>query len=306
VLRLQQGEREPPALVRKAKTARLPASQVLHTFVLTRAQAGAGVVIHMLSSTTNPRVKHAIRVRDGAERDLLLAEGERLVEELIRSGLILTQAFHVAQPNERTAAMLAVLHSSLVECFPASDAVMRAISDTVHPQGIVTIARRPEHRSLHDLPLGESTLCIVLDAVQDPGNVGTIIRSAEAAGAAAVIALSGTADAFSPKVLRSAMGSAFRLPVIRCGDMDELFGWAEAAGFVTLAADGEAALTHVNHDWKRRTLLVLGNEAKGVSPALLSRCSVRVRIPMCEPVESLNVASAAAVLMFEAARQRGY
>lgn len=260
----------------------------------------------MLTSTANPRVKQAIRVREGRDRELLFAEGERLVEELAVSSLDIIQAFHSEQPNDRAATLIQSLSARNVECLAATDAVLKALSDTVQPQGIIAIAKRPAAIAPEHLPRTPPPLLVALDGVQDPGNVGTILRTAEAAGAAAVIPLAGTADVFAPKVLRSAMGSAFRLPIL-CGlDAETLFAWADQRSIVTVAADGTATETHVAFDWNRSTLLVMGNEARGVSPALLRRCSARVRIPMRPPVESLNVAAAAAVLLFEAARQRGY
>ncbi len=274
--------------------------------VLTGRLSGAGVITNMLSSATNLRVKHAIRVRAGDERDLLLVEGERLVEELVSSGLRVVRVFYAENPSARSMKVLELLGSAGVECMAASRAVMRAISDTVHPQGILAIAQRPSACSLETLSLTEPALVVALDAVQDPGNVGTIIRTAEAAGATALVSLPGTADVFSPKVLRSAMGSAFRLPLIRCTEVVGLLGWAGSAGLQKVAADGGAAVEHTAVIWGRPTLLILGNEANGVSAEALAGCDVRVRIPMRPPVESLNVASAAAVLLFEAARQRGY
>lgn len=260
----------------------------------------------MLTSTANPRVKEAIRIRDGRERGLLFAEGERLVEELLASGLRVTQVFHSDAPSARVQRLIEASSASGAQCFPAADSVLKSLSDTVQTQGVIAIAERPAVLDLGHLPIGETPLIVALDSVQDPGNVGTILRTAEAAGAAAVVALPGTADAFAPKVLRSAMGSAFRLPILSGIGADALFAWAAERSLVTVAADGSAEQTHTSFDWQRPTLLIMGNEARGVSPALLERCGSRVRIPMQAPVESLNVAAAAAVLLFEAARQRGY
>jgi len=274
--------------------------------VLTWLPSGAGVTADMLASTSNPRVKHAIRVRLGDEPDLLLAEGERLVEELVSSGLPVLRVFHAEAPSARTADILGGLQAAQVECLPASGAVMKAISDTVHPQGIIAIAQRPAALTMEALRASGPSLVVMLEAVQDPGNVGTIIRTAEAAGATALVSLPGTADVYSPKVLRSAMGSAFRLPILNHVTTEELFSWAQQRGVTIAGAAGTGAVDYTDYDWRKPTLLILGNEAKGVSPALLDRCDARVRIPIRPPVESLNVASAAAVLLFEAARQRGY
>lgn len=260
----------------------------------------------MLTSTANERIKHAIRVREGRERGLLFAEGERLIEELAASGLEIKRVFHAAEPTSRTSGLLQRLRDDEVECLTASEAVLKALSDTVQTQGIIALAERPAAATLESIQIRSKPLLVALDAVQDPGNVGTILRTAEAAGAAAAIPLAGSADVFAPKVLRSAMGSAFRLPVLAGIPVETLFSWAKNNDVRVVAAAGSGAVIHTSHDWTRPTLLILGNEAKGVSPTLLERCDVRVRVPMRAPVESLNVATAAAVLLFEAARQRGY
>jgi RNA methyltransferase, TrmH family len=272
--------------------------------VLTRRDSDAGVWQTMLTSCTNPRVKHAIRVREGDERGLLFAEGERLVEDLAASGLEIIHAFHHMRPSTRTSKLLESLQQRGIECFPAQDSVMKTMSDTVHPQGIIALAKRPAPLVLQEFSCMDGRPVVVLNAVQDPGNVGTILRSAEAAGAGAVMTLPGTADPFSPKVLRSAMGSAFRLPLIRVDDFAALLPWAERTSTQLVATAGDAALSYTDYDWRQPTALVLGNEARGVSAAVLSTCNGVLRIPMHAPVESLNVASAAAVILFEAARQR--
>jgi TrmH family RNA methyltransferase len=182
---------------------------------------------------------------------------------------------------------------------------LASLSDTQHTQGIIALAERPAF-SLPDLwpSQGQAALVIAFDRVQDPGNFGTLVRTAEAAGANGIIALAGCADAYSPKTLRSAMGSAFRLPIISSASIDELFAGCSERCIQIIAAAGAASMAHTNYDWTQPTLLLLGNEARGVSDGLLSRCDAQIRIPMRPPVESLNVAAAGAVLLFEAARQR--
>jgi RNA methyltransferase, TrmH family len=139
--------------------------------------------------------------------------------------------------------------------------------------------------------------------VQDPGNVGTLIRSAEAAGATGAVLLKGCADLFSPKVLRSAMGSAFRLPIAIGVSAAELLNQAQRSGLQLWSASGEdSAIPYTEVDWAQRMALILGNEGNGIQEPLLTSSHGQVYIPMAGMVESLNVATAGAVLLFERAR----
>jgi RNA methyltransferase, TrmH family len=151
---------------------------------------------------------------------------------------------------------------------------------------------------------GEAALVLCLDAVQDPGNLGTMVRTAEAAGASGMVALKGSVDAFAPKTLRSAMGSAFRLPIATDVEPEELLLKARAAGMKAVATAMDGNVAYTDFDWRQPAMMILGNEANGAREELLKRCDARVSIPLRAPVESLNVAAAAAVLLFEAGRQR--
>lgn len=253
----------------------------------------------ILSSKDNERVKHARRVRDGREPEFIFIEGLRLAEECVRSGLQVRAVFHQPEPDERTARLLSTLSGSDATIHECSHAVLDSMSDTVRSQGLVLLAQRPQSPELR-----RPTLVLGLDRIQDPGNLGTLLRTAEAAGVDAVALLAGCADVFSPKVLRASMGAAFRLPVVENLDADTLLQLCARHGLTSAAAAGEGEQDYDRHDWRAPTLLLLGNEANGVAPLLLERCHTRLRIPLARQVESLNVAAAGAVMLFEAARQR--
>ncbi len=276
----------------------LTASRLLKTDA---AREGACVPTFsmLITSPANERLKHARRVREGREPDLIFIEGERLVAEAVQTQLKLHGAFHLPEPTERAAVLLAEM---TCQRYAVSEAVMTTLSDTVTTQGLIVLAERP--RAALAMALSAGSLFVALDAVQDPGNAGTILRSAEAAGAAAVIALKGTVDLFAPKVLRSAMGSAFRLPLASEVTTDELFAVCAQCGIQVVASTAEADSNYDEYDWRQPALLLLGNEGNGLQRELLERADARVRIPLHRAVESLNVAAAAAVIMFEAARQR--
>lgn len=264
-----------------------------------------------ITSPQNEKIKHARKVRDSRDPGLIFIEGLRLAEEAVRSGLVIETVF-VAEDfakDPRAAKLLTELeakHSSAL--FTASAEVMKSLADTVQSQGIALLARRPRP-STDDLAAttsdkGHAPLWLALDRLQDPGNVGTLIRTGEAAGVDGIVTTKGSADTFSPKALRSAMGSAFRLPIVESVTEESLLDLKSRLGLKIVAAAGEGENDYTDYDWKQPTLLLLGNEGRGVSDSLMQSCDQRLRIPMHAGVESLNVSAAGAVMLFEAARQR--
>lgn len=253
-----------------------------------------------ITSSSNDRIKNARRVRDGRERDLIFVEGERLVAECLASGLAMSACFCSVDATDSMQALASQIKG---ETFEVSEAVMDSLSDTQNTQGIIVIAERP-WPTLDQVFAAPSPLILGLDRVQDPGNFGTLVRTAEAAGAAGLLSFAGSVDAYAPKTLRSSMGSAFRLPIVT--DVSGLGAIAacKAKGMKSVIATGEATMEHFDYDWRQPTLLILGNEARGASAELLKACDAKVRIPLHEPVESLNVAAAGAAILFEAVRQR--
>ena len=256
----------------------------------------------LITSPANERLKHARRVRDGREDNLIFVEGERLIEECLQSGLALAACFHSPEVSPRAQTILAELDDRGCPLLPTADAVLATVSDTVNSQGLIVLAERPTAQ-LEEVLLS-SGLLVCLDAVQDPGNFGTILRTAEAAGATGVISMKGSVDAYSPKVLRSAMGSAFRLPIVTGVTYEGLMEHLYKAKLQIVAATADGETLYHEPNWLEPTMVILGNEANGVSDDLLELCETRIRIPLRSPVESMNVAAAAAVILFEAARQR--
>lgn len=258
----------------------------------------------LITSPANERLKHARRVRDGREDNLIFVEGERLIEECLQSGLVLAACFHSPELSPRAQTILAELAERTCPLLPTADAVLSTISDTVNSQGLIVLAERPI--ATLDQALCSDGLIVCLDAVQDPGNFGTILRTAEAAGASGVVALKGSVDAFAPKTLRSAMGSAFRLPIATDVSLGELLAASQTAELKIVATTAEGKTTYSDFDWRQPSVVVFGNEANGVRPELLKHADTQISIPLRAPVESLNVSAAAAVILFEAARQKGF
>jgi TrmH family RNA methyltransferase len=238
------------------------------------------------------------------KRGLALVEGVRLLEEALAAGIAISGAAvgPALEATERGRALKAALVAKGVPLESVDDKGIEELADTEHPQGIVAVIE-PRAWTLRDLATRDprpSTI-LVLDAIQDPGNLGTILRSALALGAAGVIALPGSADLQNPKVLRGSMGAAFKLPNLHATEA-ELAEWC-AASKVTLwstAMDGTDIRT------VRRPAgplaLLLGNEGAGVRPELAARAAASVSIPIAAGAESLNVAAAAAILLWECSR----
>jgi TrmH family RNA methyltransferase len=183
-----------------------------------------------------------------------------------------------------------------------SDGELEDLANTEHPQGVVAVIE-PRRWALDDIAAAPGSPVLVLDGVQDPGNVGTILRSALGLGAAGVVALKGTAELTNPKVVRGSMGALFRLPAVP-SDAETYLPWARERGIETwvTAADGTAIEPGSARGHRGVVGLVLGNEGAGVSPALEAAASRRVAIRLARGSESLNVAVAAAILLREVAR----
>ena len=188
-----------------------------------------------------------------------------------------------------------------VRVFTLGPGVIERVAETVTPQGILGIVGAID-RPL--AALGSTGLVVVLEDVRDPGNVGAIIRGADAAGADAVICLAGTGDPYNPKVVRASAGSLFHLPIVIDADVDAVVDTLAARGCALLATAADGGLDYAVDPWPDAVALVLGNEANGVSSALRARCDGAISIPIAGQAESLNVAMASTVLLFEAARRR--
>lgn len=254
----------------------------------------------MITSTTNPKVKDVIRLRDKASerraRGLFVVEGRRIAEEIPAERI---EALYVAESFRMEDWHGADLSLPFVEA--VSDAVMAKMADTVTPQGILAVVRQ-EMPSLEEVAKGG--LILLLDRIQDPGNLGTIIRTAEACGADGIVCDSGTADRYSPKVVRSTMGALFRVPVVVTEDLELALRQLKDGGYRACAAHLQGSVDYRKADWQEKTVLMIGNEANGLSEKLTLCADSRVIIPMQGNVESLNASVAAALLMFEWRRCR--
>jgi len=263
-----------------------------------------GQILHV-TSRSNARVKEARQIRDGNQREKIFIEGLRLVEEAVRSEMEIDTLFVTDESFQRASAMIDA--SGANEIYRLTDPAFRSIADTVTSQGILAIARRPsETRVAIDERIKRSgaPLIVFLHRANNPSNVGAVIRSAEAAGATCLIVSTGSADPFSPKALRGAMGSSFRLPIWTDVDLADAISWGAENNLKTVATAAAATRSYIDVDWRRPTMLLLGSEAHGLSETELEKVDERISIPMEGSVESLNLAVACGIVLFEAKRQR--
>jgi TrmH family RNA methyltransferase len=246
-----------------------------------------------------------LQLRRGRERrGLALAEGVRLLEEALAAGIAVRGAAvsPILEGTTRGQALKTALERAGVRLEAVSDRELAALADTEAPQGVVAVVE-PRQWSWSDLAVTAKAPALVLAGVQDPGNVGTILRTALGLGAAGVVALKGTAELHNPKVVRGSMGALFRLPAISA-DEGEFLAWVRERGVELWVAEADGApLASVKRP-AAPLALVLGNEGAGVPDALAAQAARRVAIPLAPGVESLNVATAAAILLYEVTRDR--
>jgi RNA methyltransferase, TrmH family len=263
--------------------------------------------VKTITSRDNSLLRTARAVRDGKEKDLIFVEGLRLCEEALRSNLqieALIYSDEIAR-KERAGGFIESAGKVAGRLAEVSEKLLETISYTKTSQGIIAIAQRPKSGAEQlQKRLTPAPLMLVLHGINNPVNVGAILRSAEAAGVEGVIATKNTSDPFSPKSLRGAMGSAFRLPIWYGPSYQKALEWCAENKIDTVCAALSAATFHTAFDWTRPSALIVGPEATGLTPAEIAAANSSVRIPMQGEVESLNVAVATAIVLYEAARQR--
>lgn len=252
----------------------------------------------MITSLQNEKVKLARALQNQAktrrkEKQIVL-EGSRLINDAVQQGQ--PPDFVLYETESVSDDLVQLLQHTGSVMLPVSPEVMRHVSDTQQPQGIVAVFPMPQPA----LPRNPQRV-LILDSIRDPGNLGTILRTSAAAGVEAVLLSPTCADAYNPKVLRSGMGAHFRVPVSET-DWNGIGAYCRGLAVYLADSDGEIAYHQV--DWTAGWALIIGSEARGAGDEAARLAQRRVFIPMAAETESLNAAAAAAVIMFEAARQR--
>jgi len=250
----------------------------------------------MLSKAELKRLQSLARAKGRAETGLFLAEGVRLVEEVLASDIVLHQALITTSLEDTPRGKLLAerLRSSGL-AVEVSVGELNSIAATESPQGVIAVARIPS-RTLASIELENRSVLVVLDAVQDPGNFGTIVRAADAFGAAAVIALPGTVDPWNPKAVRSAAGSSLRVPIVESA-LELLVEYCELHEITLFGADGNGRRVE-DVVVPPRAALVMGNEGAGLRVETRAACAENVAVPIRGGAESLNVGVAAGILLY--------
>ena len=259
----------------------------------------------MITSTTNQRVKNVIHLMKQAKerraQDVFPVEGIRMFREVppaLRLETYVSESF-LKRPENRPAL-------EYVKYETVSDTVFLAMSDTKTPQGVICLARQMHYlpEDLLGTAAGWPPLLLVLENLQDPGNLGTILRSSEGAGVTGVLLSSDCADIYNPKVVRSTMGSVLRVPFCYTDSLrDQLRAWKDR-GVTVYAAHLKGTTDYTGQDYRTACAFLIGNEAKGLTEETAALADRYIRIPMRGRVESLNASVAASLLAYEAFRQR--
>lgn len=293
-----------------------------------------------ITSVNNARIKDVANLKQKkfrTERGAFFAEGLRAVTEAVRYGDV-TDLFFTRSEEGRLDEIIKTAEAKGAGLYQVDDKVMAKLSDTKTPQGVLAVISMPENdlrqlepeaiakkqskcrgndldeygkpqskkTAMPDKDFDNNAPVVILDRIQDPGNLGTIIRTADAAGSLGLIMLEGCVDAFSPKVVRASMGSLFHVPVVQEISPEEALTWCYRNGYEPAATSLKGAANLYKTDLSKKMAYILGNEANGVSEELQAAAETRLFIPMEGMAESMNVAMAAGIILFEGLRQRKF
>lgn len=297
--------------------------------------------MELITSVNNQRVKEVANLKQKkyrTESGTFFAEGLRAVQEAVQYADV-TELFYTeaeagrldevlkaagnvpADTKEKSENKKNANHNNAgtakkrnkaangIRMYQVDEKVMAKLSDTKAPQGVLAVIRTPEQNLRHLRPgtaSDNNAPVIILDRVQDPGNLGTIIRTADAVGALGLILLEGCVDAYSPKVVRASMGSLFHLPVVQDVTAEEALTWCYRNGYEPAATALKNAQNVYKADISKKMAFLFGNEANGVAEELQAAAETRLFIPMAGLAESMNVAMAAGIILFEGLRQRKF
>ncbi|AFS77928.1 tRNA/rRNA methyltransferase SpoU [Gottschalkia acidurici 9a] len=262
-------------------------------------------IITSSSNSIVKQIKLLHKKRERWNKKSFFIEGIRAVEQSILAKAEIEYIVYSEKlfTNNGGKDLLEEVKKRNYKTYHISDKLFKDIGDTEQPQGILAVVRFKEYE-LEDILLSESNFLIVLDRVQDPGNMGTIIRTADAFGANGIIVTSGCVDIYNPKTIRSTMGSIFQIPIVHFDDIKECIMNLKKNNIEIIATSLDTNKYSYDVDLKSDCALVIGNEASGISKDVLDNSDYLIKIPMTGEAESLNAAVASGVVMYEVLRQR--
>ncbi|WP_033164579.1 RNA methyltransferase [Clostridium sp. KNHs205] len=259
----------------------------------------------MISSTSNPQIKNLIQLqtkpKERQEQKAFVVEGIKMFEEAKAGGHLMKAYISEKLYEEKISLQPDYFIGTSYEI--VTEQVMKAASDTLSPQGILAIVRKQEY-SIEELIRKYDINLVLLEDIRDPGNLGTIIRTAEGAGVTGIILSQASVDLYNPKVIRSTMGAIYRMPIVYSEDFLETLRVIKAAGISIYAAHLKAASEYDTISYPEKTAILVGNEARGLSEEAARLSNSNIIIPMEGKVESLNAGVAASILMYEIYRQK--
>ncbi|MEW9122047.1 MAG: RNA methyltransferase [Thermotaleaceae bacterium] len=265
-------------------------------------------MITEITSLENSLIKHVKQLAKRKYRERhnqYIIEGVRIVSDALENGqsmesiLFCEELFQTAGGE----ALFQQLHKHGFKIYHITNRLYGEISETESPQGIMAILSKAQD-DLAVLPLKDNGFYVLIDRVQDPGNMGTIIRTADAAGADAIFVSKGTVDLYNPKTIRATMGSIFHVPILQIEDTQEILAFFRDRDIQIITTSLEGTHYHYEVDYKQSFVAIVGNEANGVSSLWLEQADLLVKIPLLGKAESLNASIAAAIVFYEAVRQR--
>jgi TrmH family RNA methyltransferase len=258
----------------------------------------------MITSAGNGQIKNVIQLNQKAkarrEQGLFVAEGRKMFGEAPADWI---EKVYVSESLAEEEAVMGKIHQFSLAYEIVADPVFRQMCDTQTPQGVLTLLKKPVY-TMEDILGAENPLIMILEDLQDPGNAGTILRTGEGAGVSGVFLTKTCVDITNPKVIRSTMGSIYRMPFLYVEDVVSLKEQLKQKSIRTFAAHLEGKNSYDRESYQGGTAFLIGNEGNGLTEAASASADCLIRIPMCGKVESLNAAMAAGILMYEAARQR--
>lgn len=267
-----------------------------------------GAMVTEITSLANPKIKNVVKLRQRSHRDdagLMLTEGYREIHRALEHGYRPTALFYCEAlwlKHEHEPQVLAQCEALGAQLYACTQPVFEKIAYRERPDGLLAVGPQIACK-LEDLKLPEDALLLVCESIEKPGNLGTMLRSADASGAAAVIVCDPCTDIHNPNVVRASTGTLFTLPVA-IADAKETVAWLKANGFAIMAATPHAEKLYFEQNLTGRVALCLGSEQYGLTETFMNDAGLRVRIPMLGVADSLNVSAAATILLSEVVRQR--
>lgn len=260
-----------------------------------------------ITSTSNPRVKAATQLRERRGRDeqgRIIIDGVREIGRALAAGVDVVELYYFEQlcQDDEHQALLQQAKESKAGLFSVSPHVMEKLAFGHRVEGVVAVAHPPQ-RTLNDLPVTADSLIAIVEGIEKPGNLGAILRTADAAGVAALVVADGGTDLYNPNAIRASLGAIFTVPVCQAASHATI-DWLRLHRYRLLAARVDGAIDYAAADYRGRVAIVLGSEAHGLSAAWRSEDVASLKLPMLGTVDSLNLSATAAVLFYEALRQR--